>query len=597
MIRVLLLIWALAAASAPAFADELEPPRERVRYGLTLSGVDGALRDKVQSASRLYGLRDRAPYSDLALARRADADMTRLVQLLESEGYYDGRARYAIDHSGERPTIAISIDPGPLFRIARIDLVVDPDGGVPAPVFDQALASLAVLAGQPARAADVIAAEDAAVRAVQSAGFPLARRADRKLTRDPVAPEVAVSVRVEAGPAARFGRIDYTGLERTQAAFLDSLVPWAAGAPADPALVEEFAAALRATNVFGSVTVDGAVDGTNSGDAYDLAVTVHEAEPRTISAGASFSRDKGPGGTVGWSHRNLLGRGERLNATLQGNELEQVGGLRFAKPAFLRRDQTLDATLELRNTNADAFEEKAASTELSLSRKFPRSWIGSVGVGAEIARLEDATGRATSYLVSLPLRASRDLTDDLLDPTSGHKFAAEAVPYLGSFAGTASFVRGEASASAYRALDADRAWVVAARTRVGSVVGQSLAVIPQNQRLYAGGGGSVRGFDFQFVGPLNVANDPTGGRSVVEVGIELRAKISPTFGVVPFVDAGAVSASSLPLKDATVRYGAGVGLRYFTDVGPLRLDLAVPLNRRRGIDPGFQFYISFGQAF
>lgn len=596
LIHIFILCAVASIARAQDDASNSEPSRERIRYDVSITGGTGDLRDKLREVSRLVSMRDRAPYSDIALERRAEADIERLNKLLESEGYYDGRANFRMDRTDERLKIEISVEPGPQYKIGNVALQIDTMATVPEGTAQKAITDLEELSGEPAKAAVVIATERQAVQYFHNSGFPKARRTSRDIQRNPADQTIGLDVTIAAGSFARFGAVTYQGTERIEPDFLNSFIPWASQEPVNQTLIEEFATNLRDSTLFSSVTItepdDVSADGT-----YELIAEVREAPPRSISTGVSFSSDKGAGGTASWTHRNLFGRGERLGASLETNTLEQKANLQFTKPAFLRYNQTLDTNLEVRHTNFDAYEEDAISVDAALRRKLRNKWIFSVGAGAEIAKLTDITSQNTSYLLKAPFSATRSTVDDILDPKQGYQIGAEIVPYVGAFDGTTRFLRTELTGSTHYAIDDEYRWIISARARVGSIVGQSVAGIPQNQRLYAGGGGSVRGYEFQFVGPLGIDARPSGGRSVVETSLEIRTKISPTIGVVPFIDAGAVSESSLLLTDSRVRVGVGLGLRYYTGVGPFRLDFAVPVNRRKGVDAGFQFYLSFGQSF
>ena len=160
-----------------------------------------------------------------------------------------------------------------------------------------------------------------------------------------------------------------------------------------------------------------------------------------------------------------------------------------------------------------------------------------------------------------------------------------------------SFLALEANGSAYQAVDKAEKVVFAGRFRIGSVAGETTDTLPANKRLYAGGGGSVRGYKYRMVGPLSANGAPAGGRSLAELGLESRIKVSEHIGIVPFVEGGGVYDGITPQFPNDTLWAGGLGLRYYTLVGPLRADLAFPLNGRAGIDSVFEFYISIGQAF
>jgi translocation and assembly module TamA len=200
-------------------------------------------------------------------------------------------------------------------------------------------------------------------------------------------------------------------------------------------------------------------------------------------------------------------------------------------------------------------------------------------------------------VVRAPQIATRSIVNYFVDQTRGWRLDATAAPYAGSYNGTASFLSTTVEGDYYLPLDAREWRVLAARLKLGTILGAGIGNIPPDKRFYGGGGGSVRGFGFQLISPLAADNTPIGGRALIETSLEARVRVSDTIGIVPFIDAGAVSASPLPGKNARFGVGAGIGGRYYTAVGPMRVDIAIPLNPRTGIDKGFQFYVSFGQAF
>ena len=228
--------------------------------------------------------------------------------------------------------------------------------------------------------------------------------------------------------------------------------------------------------------------------------------------------------------------------------------------------------------------------------RFSDSWAVQGGIEVEAGQASDALGRLNYTLVGLPVSLTYDSTDSLLDPTRGVRVTASATPYptlLGSDPGL--FVA-KGQGSAYHAFDEEARYVLAGRIGFGSITGADLADIPANRRFFAGGGGSVRGYAYKSLGPQDIFGNPLGGRSLLEGSVEARIKLTDTIGIVPFLDAGTAFEASLPDFKDEIRVAAGLGLRYYTGIGPIRLDVAVPLNRERG-DSAAAVYISLGQAF
>ena len=210
---------------------------------------------------------------------------------------------------------------------------------------------------------------------------------------------------------------------------------------------------------------------------------------------------------------------------------------------------------------------------------------------------EDHSGRCRAgyNLIGLPLSLKYDSSNNLLDPTKGIRATFSATPTEALGAGSHSFVILQAAASTYLDFSGTGRSVLALRGLVGEVPGTGTFALPPDQRFYAGGSATVRGYRYQSVGPEFVDGNPTGGTAVSAGTVEFRQRILGSYGLVGFVDAGQVSSNGVPFSSHW-QVGAGIGVRYYTPIGPIRLDVAVPLDRERG-DDSFELYIGIGQAF
>jgi translocation and assembly module TamA len=569
-----------------------------VKYKVEIEGAPNAASDLIKESSQLLLLRERLPPTLAALGRRATEDEGRFRAVLESEGYYNATVKAGIERDGGEAVVRMEIAPGERYRVASIKLEIEDARSETAAAEQESHKPLAKLNGRPVRAADVITTEDEALAAFRNHGFPFTARGDRHIEIDHAAHTVAVSLPVKLGPAAVFGETHFSGLDRVRDSFMARSVPWKRGAPFDLSQLEEFRKRLVETTVFASVKVAplGATDMAN-GAPLDVIVTTTEGAPRTISLGGSYARDKGFGASAIWTHRNFFGDGEKLELSLDATQLDQTAAAALSKPNFLRRDQTLKTAVQGKHADTDAYEEWSGNVSAGLERRLSELWTVGAAVEVEVAELTQNNISNRSYLTGLPLSVTRAPRDIILDQRSGWRFRATATPYGGYFGTAVTFFKTEAEAGVYVPMDVRERIVLAGRLKVGTIVGATTFSVPANKRLYAGGGGSVRGFGYQLVGPLAADGTPTGGRSLLEAGAEGRFRITETIGVVPFIDTGAVSRSSLPGDSARFSVGAGIGARYYTSLGPFRLDLAVPVNPRPGVDKGFQFYLSFGQAF
>ena len=576
------------------------------RYRVEIAGAPKPVSGLLRKLSQLIELKNRPPATIAALRRRIADDEDRFRAALESEGYYDATLETTLAQARGAVDVKITIVPGTRFTVRSLAFRLDRDETTSPALFVRKHETvLGQIAGKSARAADVIDAEEKGITALRDQGFPFAMRGDRETDINHDNHTISVVLPVNVGPYAQFGTTRVTGLIKLENTYMQRSVPWKSGTPFVFSELEELRKYHVYSGLFSSVKVtpNGTRDMPDN-TPLDVNVEIVEGARRSISVAGKYARDKGFGGTLTWSHRNLLGNAEKLETTLDGSQLEQAATAAFTKPNFLRRNQALKLSTQLKRSDTNAFTGYSGTLYAGLEREIGKDWIVGAGLSFDGADLSQSGIADRSYLVGLPMTvvrapliATRAIPESFVDQTEGWRMRLAATPYAGSLATSVAFFKGEAEGDAYFPLDERHWYVIATRLKVGSILGANTDHIPADKRFYAGGGGSVRGFGYQLVSPLDAAGAPIGGRSLIEASIEARVKITETIGVVPFIDVGAVSPTSLPGKNARLSAGAGIGGRYYTGVGPLRLDFALPLNPRGKIDKGFQFYLSFGQAF
>jgi translocation and assembly module TamA len=409
---------------------------------------------------------------------------------------------------------------------------------------------------------------------------------------------------IDPGPLTRYGDVSVQGLDRVTEQLVRNRVPWKPGEEYRPEEIEDARSSISDLGVFSSVRV-GLEREPGPDGVTPVNITVAERPRRVIGAGFSYSTEDGLATNAYWQHRNLFGGAEQLrfSATLarigenDPTDIEARLNANFRKPDFLMLNQALILDATLLRERPDAYDRDAVVLSALLERKLSDALTVSGGVTLEQSSVTDNLGGTTdSTLFGVPLHISYDGTNDLLDPTRGFRTDLLVTPYKQIGAQGAIFSIARITNSAYYDFAGDGRFVAAGRFSLGSVFGSSTADIPADKRFYAGGGGSIRGYGFQDVGPRDAEGEPTGGRSLIEVGAEMRIKITDTIGIVPFIDGGNVYESPTLDFSEELRWGAGIGARYYTPFGPLRVDVAVPLNKRPG-DSSWQLYISIGQAF
>lgn len=584
----------------PSEPEEATTEEEVVPYQTVLEGVeDNDLRAILEGSSQLIALGEKPPASVIGLRRRAEGDIERLTTALRSEGYYQPEIDLEIDSEAAPALVTLRITPGPRYKLQAYDITFD--GNPPPAEIDQpTLAEIGIKLGMPARAPAVVSAEQSLVNLLQQRSYPFARVAERKTFVNHEKSEMTVRLDIDAGQAAVFGPLTFKGQEEVEADYLYRIADWPEGEPYDRRVIRDLQRRLAATNLFSTANAEPAPEPEPDGT-LPVTVTLVERAHRSIGGAVNYSSDVGPGLEIFWEHRNLLGQNEKLRLSATGSFIEQTGEIDFRKPAFLRSDQDLLANLSGGFEDSDAYERQAVDGLIALERPLFENWRASAGVslGYEIVDEGADTGEGERQftLLGLPLAATRDTRDDPLDPASGTRLQLSLTPFTGAGDDTLLFFTAVAGGSAYYAIDADERFILAGRARVGTILGEDTEVLPASSRFYAGGGGSIRGYEYQLVGPLDDDQDPFGGASLLELGGEVRVRVSEEIGIVPFIDGGTVYDEPYFNSGETLRWAAGLGLRYFTGFGPLRLDVAFPLNPRDGVDEAFQFYVSFGQAF
>lgn len=535
------------------------------------------------------------------LRRRAVEEADKLNDVLRSEAYYNGRVEPVIEEGkGGRFDLTYRVTLGPRTMI-RSFTIIYADNPSDAASLPHDATPLGLKPNRSVRAQRVIDLTRDALTYLENHGHPRPKLDERKVIVDLSTHLADVTLTITAGEPKRFGEIvvsnknakDIEG--RTSAEYVRSLAKFKPGELYDRRKADATVKALRQTSLFDQVSIDLQDE---ADDRVAPQLTLAERPHRSIGVGASWSSDEGAGVRGFWEHRNILGGAEKLRLELNIAQTKQDAKAEFMKPHFLRDDQSLLGSFEVAHEDTDAYNEDSMKIGTALSRKLLASLEASAGVSFEIYRTRDSSGNHAYRLFGVPLTVRYDGSNELLDPTEGVRLGAYLTPYGGTSNGSATaFTKFEATGSTYWSFGKRPDLTLALRGRYGLMLAKETLDVPGSVRFYAGGGGSIRGYGYQLVGPLDAAREPLGGRSVVEGSAEARYRVTKTIGVVAFLDAGNAYSTATPKFSQPLQLGAGVGLRYYTPIGPVRADIGVPLNPRPGIDNSFQVYFSLGQAF
>lgn len=591
-----------AMMSLPFGAQALERVQLQI-VGLGEAEETEALAKSLQGSSVLNSLEktSETPPRDVVAAARAD--YTRLVETLYAQGYYSAVVRIAVD-GREAATIdpfqvpaaigevIIFVDPGQQFRLGRAQ--IGPLAGNIPPVEG-------FRTGAPALATVVRDAAQTAVRDWRERGYPKAEISERSIAARHTVAQLDVDLKIAQGARARFGDTEISG----KTAVRESRVRQIAGIPKGEhyatSEVERAGARLRKTGTFQSVQVEQA-EAINPDGTIDMEVTVIDRKPRRIGGGIEYSSFDGLNLTGFWLHRNLLGGAERFRVEGSVSQIGLVAegidyklSFRFDKPAVYGADTLFFATGSLSYADEPDYLERKATLTVGVSREFNEFLTGELGIGLTHSEVTDRFAKPetkrTLQIISLPVALTYDKRDDALDATEGFYLRGAVTPFYET-------VEGQPGAHltfdgrAYRAFGEEERLVTATRLQLGALIGPEAEDAPPGMLFYSGGGGTVRGQPYQSL-DADYNGTSLGGRSFAAASGELRYGVTDKIGVVAFADAGYVGADLFEAGDWHA--GAGLGLRYKTPVGPIRLDVAGPVAGDTG--DGVQIYIGIGQAF
>jgi translocation and assembly module TamA len=595
--RGVALATALIAASPAQALDRLD---------IAVAGGSEDLAAAVQEASQVNALHQQGQTDPQDLLAAARSDYARILGAMYAKGHYSVVIRIAIDGREaaaipalEAPAsisaIRIAVDPGAPFRfgVARV-----------APLAPQTELPEEFRPGAPAESGAVASAVDVAISAWRDTGHAKAFVAAEAVVADHAARELDADVRLSPGPKLRFGRLEISGEERMREQRIRKIAGLPEGETFSETELRRAETRLRRTGIFSSVALAEDEEVT-APDLLGVTATVVEQKPRRYSLGVEVASLDGVSLTGSWLHRNLLGGGERLGLSAEATNIGSgESGIDYGlevtldRPATLTPDTTAGLVLGYEHLDEIDYALDSVTFGLRFSHIFSEQLTARIGLTYDYLDGTDPGGDFTFRNLSLPVGVTWDKRDNANDATRGFYLDATAKPFLG-FGTTGSGLRATMDGRVYRSLGEPGRFVVAARAQAGAVFGSTLLKTPRDELFFSGGGGTVRGHPYRSLGiAVTRGFGPEfliGGKYFLAGSLELRAKVSDRIGVVGFVDWGSIGLDSFTGGIGDSHAGAGLGLRYDTGLGPIRLDVAAPVSGRTG--DGVQIYIGLGQSF
>lgn len=547
----------------------------------------------------------RSPPPTLTLLEAiARDDARKMKKILKAEGFYNASIKIELVDRDRSPRLYFTITTGAVFKIRRVRVEsVGPPLPAEVPLPDGEEIGLA--AGTPGSSTNILAAETTLLNRLRRAGFPAAKMAGRKVVVDYSDESVSVTYRVDPGPRAAFGRTVFIGLEAVREKFVKKQIPWQPGQVYNPEQVQELRDRLARTGLFSTLlisTEEGEEPLAGEGEPaplrpIDVKVTLRERDRHTFGLEAGYGTDIGAGGAVSWEDRNLFGRGDLFRLRIFGSEdLYYAEGL-YRILSFLHPDQSLNLSVQPVYDSPRAYTSYRWRASALLRRGFGDTLVVSGGTAYTFDLVDQFDQEREFFLFSIPLTVQLQVGRRVEQriQRAGALFLIQGEPYY-DIKNENYFVKTMATGNfLYRIPGVDFLSALG-RVTVGSLPDADLEEVPADLRFYAGGANSIRGYGYQKVGPM-VGNDPVGGLSLFTTSFELECQVIGDFGTAVFIDGGAAFAERRPRFGDEIRWGTGVGLRYFSPIGPVGLDLGFPIEPRSGIDSAFQVYVSVAQIY
>lgn len=569
-----------------------------ISYSVDFEGLDDSktLRD-VRSSSQLIALRKKPPSSINALRFRAESDIPELVRVLHAHGYYEAEVDVRIEDEFPNYDVIVTIHPGPLYRIEtfRINLEGEtPDERVTCEGLN--LEAIGIAIGGPASTKKILGSELEAMHLLSQCGYPLATIQNREVIADGKSKRVKIFLTIEAGPFSRFGPTTIEGNTSVQNQLIAQQIQWYVDDPYNSCFVEGTQEALMDTGLFSSVFVTHDESLTED-QQLPMKIEVSEAKHKSVSLGASYQTTYGAGATFGWENRNVAGLGRQILIQVDVTQRGHSGIASYLIPDFHCIGQNYLIQAQAAYESIKPYRMQSYSFLSRYDRQLDCCLFFSVGPKVEYLMVSNSVDNGNFLLVEAPMYLRWTNVADVLNPIEGFRFEFRGTPAVNIKDASDFYYAQTLTFSSYLPLWNEDFLILAQKVTLGTIFSNGIGAIPVPKRFFGGSEDNLRGYKYYTVSPLEDDDKPIGGRSAIYYTLEPRFRVSQSFGLVPFFDMGNVYLEQFPTFKGKWRKSVGIGVRYFSFLGPLRLDVAFPLNRREGIDPHWWVFVSLGQTF
>ncbi len=518
-------------------------------------------------------LGDRDEQALLRFRRGAEEQARKAAQAL---GYYQAHIDSVVN-AGTRPTLILNIEPGEPIHLRNVVIRVQ------GPASE--LKAFKLPSGPLLREGAVLnhGYYDDAKHLIENQasryGFFQGRFLAQRLAIDPQAGVADIELVYDSGPRFTLGKVNFSGDTPFDEDLLQRMVPFQQNTPYDSELIAELSQALQSSGYFEGVRVD-ASPAAASAAVIPVDVELQTRKPRTMGLGLGYSTDVGPRGKANWTRHWVNPEGHSYGFESEISAPRQNVGLWYDVP--------LDPPLtdKLRFAGGYQYEELANTDSVSKlltvgpewHSKLPSGWqrVISLKWQREEYRLGNDSGLSTLLMPGISYVFLR--SDNRVDPQNGYRLQFDAQVAKEGVLSDTNLVHGDMTLKGLTTLWQNHRFL--GRFQLGGSATNGYQSIPPSLRFFAGGDQSVRGYDYQSLSPENSDGDKVGGRYMVAGSLEYQYSIAEKWRLATFIDQGN-SFNNLDLP--SLKTGVGVGIRWVSPVGPIRLDLAHALDDPGGI--------------
>lgn len=581
-----------------AFCAEAQKGFSIISYKLEYIGIDDPeILKTIKATTHLNTLKKNAPESIYALKYRADSDVQEILKVLHGHGYYEASVEIKIQEDQIHPLVIVYADLGPVYRVSSFTISLFQESkNCKLSYPNLSSSSLGIDIGAPISAQKVLNAELKALYQLSLYGYPLAKIEDRSIIADGETKKVSIHLDINTGPTSYFGPLQIKGHSSIKSLYIEQKLEWKENSPYSAQDVENTQKGLMDSGLFSSVLISHQ-DIPSPDGKLPMEIEVSESKHRSVYGGVSYQTYYGPGVTFGWEHRNLNGMGRHLSLRGDVTKRSHSGIATYLVPNFCKIGQDYVWEAEAMYLNILPYSERSYTLTNRFEKKITKATRVAFGVLGERLFVHSSVLNGEYWLLEVPIFAAFNKSNNLLNPTKGFNIEYKTTPSISVSLRKKAYVVNQFSFAHYIPITSSQFLVIAQQISGGFFFSGNERTIPVPKRFFGGSEEELRGYAYYSVSPLTKEGKPIGGRSALYYTFETRFRFTKTLGLVPFFDMGNVSNEKFLAVKGKWLKSTGIGVRYFSFVGPFRLDIGFPLNPRKGIDKNYRVLVSIGQTF